>query len=232
MAKNILKALLIFIIGIAGGIFAGQVNWPFSNEKTPAPVYLTEEKKITTYIQENAALAEAVQKVEKTVIGVRTKMAGGEVLQGSGLIVTSDGLLVTLASLVPRGSEFYFYVDGRWPAFQILKRDLVNDLALVKIQDGGLPTAGFADFTKMKLGERVFLVAMDFSTTTPQRMVNDGIVSFFDDNLIKTNIFDVPTAAGSPLFNIEGNIVGLNAVAADGRVAAIPISLIRQFIGL
>ena len=105
-------------------------------------------------------------------------------------------------------------------------------MALVKIEDGGLSTAGFADLTKMKLGERIFLVGMDFSTTTPQRIVNDGIISFFNENSIKTNIFDVSTVAGSPLFNIEGNIVGLNAVAEDGRVSTIPISIIRPFLGL
>ncbi len=233
MAKSVLKILIVFVIGMAGGIFADQVNWPFlENEGTTSPVYVTEKKEITTYVQENVALREAVERVEKTVIGVKTQTPTGEVLQGSGLIVTSDGLLVTLASLVPRGSDFYFYVDGQWPAYQILKRDLENDLALVKIEDGGLSTAGFADLTKMKLGERIFLVGMDFSTTTPQRIVNDGIISFFNENSIKTNIFDVSTVAGSPLFNIEGNIVGLNAVAEDGRVSTIPISIIRPFLGL
>ena len=232
MAKSILKILVVFLVGMASGIFAGQLSWPFFNQNSPAPVYLTEKKEITTYIQENTALAEAMAKVEKTVVGVKTKTAEGEVLTGSGLVVTSDGLLITLADLVPKGSAFYFFVEGKWPAYQILKRDSKNNLALVKIEDGGLNTAGFADLAKLKIGERVFLLAMDFSTTTPQKIVNEGIVSFFDENIIQTNIFDQPSVSGSPLFNIEGNVVGLNVVAADGRISAIPITTIRQFIGL
>ncbi|MCX6731533.1 MAG: serine protease [Candidatus Parcubacteria bacterium] len=232
MDKSVIKILVIFVIGMAGGIFADQIIWPFFDKNPKAPVYVTEEKKITNYIQENTALSEAVGKVEKTVFGVKTKTAAGEVLEGSGLIVTSDGMLVTLADLVPQGSAFYFYLDGQWPAYQILKRDLKNNLALIKIEDGGLSTAGFADLEKLKLGERVFLLGMDFSTSTPQKIINEGIVSFFDKDSIKTNIFDQKSISGSPLFDIEGNVVGLNVVGEDGRVSAIPVSQIKEFIGM
>jgi S1-C subfamily serine protease len=232
MRKNILNLLIVFIIGMAGGIFAQYVPWPFLNQNVSGPVYMTQEKKITTYVQENTALREAVSKVEKTVIAVKTKTADNELILGSGFVVTSDGLIVTLADLIPKGSSFYFFVDNKWPAFQILKRDLKNNLALVKVEESGLATSAFADLAKMQLGERVFLVAMDFSTTTPQKIVNEGIVSFFNESSIKTSILSQESASGSPLFDIEGNVVGLSAVAADGKVSAIPISFVKEFIGM
>ena len=133
---------------------------------------------------------------------------------------------------MPQGSEFFFFVDGKWPNYQILKRDLENDLALVKIEGSGFSTAGFANLEKIKLGERVFLVGMDFSSSTPQKIVNEGIVSFFSEDSIQTNIVDSATVAGSPLFNIEGNIVGLNIISPSGKISTIPISKIKQFIGL
>ena len=248
MLKNILKILAVFIIGMVGGIFADQILWPYFIERPlfyeyrleQSPVYVTEKKEITMHVQENVALRGAIEKVEKAVVGVKTKTAEGEVLEGSGLVVTSDGFIITLASLIPFGSDFAFYVDGKWQSFQILKRDMENNLALIKVEDGRLSATGFSDLEKVRVGERVFLISMDFDTgtttdkflTVPQKMVNEGIITFFDKNSIQTNIFDTLKVQGSPLFNIEGNLIGLNFVDDEGRVSAVPVTFIRPFIGL
>jgi len=245
MAKSILKILAIFIVGIGGGIFADQILWPYFIERPlfqqyrleQSPTYVTEQTKTTMYVQENTAMRESVQDVLPAIVGVKTKTVSGEVLEGSGIVVTSDGLIVTLASLVPKGSDFSFFVDGKWPAFQILKRDLDNDLALIKVEKGGLKTRGFVDMTKIKLAEPVFLVGTDFPTvittsTLPQNIVNAGIITTFNEDSVQTNIFEKQIMAGSPLFDIEGKLVGLSTIAEDGRVSTIPSNLIRTFIGL
>ncbi len=72
MSKNILKILAVFIFGAAGGIFASQVLSPYFFPKQTT-VYVTEKKEITNYIQENIALKEVIEKVAKTVVGVRVK---------------------------------------------------------------------------------------------------------------------------------------------------------------
>jgi len=237
MSKNILKIVAFFIIGTVGGIFADQILWPYFIEKPlfyqyrleQSPVYVTERKEVT--IQENTALKEAIEKVEKTVVGVRTQTKEEKILEGSGLIVTSDGLIVTLAELVPPGSLFGFFVDGGQVSYQILKRDLKENLALVKIGKTNLPTLGFANLEKIKLGERVFLVGVIFKEKIPSKIVNEGIVKSFEEDSIKTNIFEKYTLTGSPLFNIEGEVLGLNTIDLEGEVIAIPISKIKQFIG-
>jgi len=234
--KNIFKILAIFILGICGGIFADQILWPYFIERPlfyqyrleQSPVYVTEKKEIT--IQENVALQNAVEKVEKVVVGVQTKTGLGQSLEGSGLIITSDGLLVTLADLVPQGSTFSFFVDGQAIHFQILKRDLKENLALVKIEKTNLPTVGFGDLGKIKLGERVFLVGVIQSPNWGWT-VNEGIIKSFDAELIETNIFEKSAISGSPLFDIEGNVLGLNEIDKEGQVSAIPITKIREFTG-
>jgi len=242
MLKNILKILAIFILGMVGGIFADQILWPYLVERPlfykyrleQSPVYVTERKEVT--IQENVALKNAIEKVEKVVAGVRTKTGTGKFLEGSGLIVTSDGLIVTLADLVPKGSDFSFFVDGKAAAFQILKRGLENNLALVKIEATDLPTAGFADLGKVKLGERVFLVGVappstEGGATLPGFVVNEGIIKSFDENSLQTNISEKISLQGSPLFNIEGEVLGLNTIDSEGKVITIPISKIKSFAG-
>lgn len=235
MLRNILKIVCFFVVGMVGGIFASEIFWPYFIEKPlfheyrleQHPVYVTEKKEII--IRENIALQEAIIKVEKAVAGVRSQSKTGKILEGSGLIVTSDGLLVTLAELVPHGSDFSFFIDNKTVSYQILKRDLQGNLALVKLGENRLPTVVFADFNKLKLGERVFLVA---ATSASDRTVNEGIVKKIDKDLIETNIMETSEINGSPLFNISGELAGLNFVNSQGQVVAIPISKIKEFIGM
>ena len=236
MLRNILKIIAVFIIGTIGGIFADQIFWPYFVERPlfykyrleQAPVYVTETNEII--IQENSALQDAVEKTEQTVVAIRTKTRTGKVLNGSGLIVTSDGLLVTLAELVPQGESPAFFVDGNTPVYQILKRDLKENLALVKVEKSNLPTVGFADFGSLRFGQRVYLVG---ATQPPNGgwVVNEGIIKTYNEESIQTNIFEEQNLKGSPLFNIKGELVGLNLIDSQGKVSAIPIKKIRDFIG-
>lgn len=225
MRRKVLQILGIFIIGILGGLFANQFIWPYFIER---PVYVTEKKEII--IQENTALENAVERVEKAVIGVKT-ITQEKTLYGSGLVLTSDGLVVTLAELVPQGSEFLFFVQGKPAAYQILKRDLNQNLALIKLGQDNLSTVGFADLNKLKTGERVFLVGTVYGVKELVKGANEGIVSYFNDDLISTNILEKSFMAGSPLFNIKGELLGLTTIDYLGVVSAIPVSIIRTFTG-
>jgi len=235
MLRNIIKILAVFIIGAVGGIFADQIFWPYFVERPlfhqyrleQSPVYVTEKKEIT--IQENTALKNAIEKAEKVIVGVRTETKAGKFIEGSGLIITSDGLIVTLSELAPKGSDFSFFIDGKQTNFQILTRE--NGLVLIKLEEENLPTASFADLEKLKLGERVFLIGVVFESKKPSKMVNEGIVKSFDKDFIKTNMSEKYTAAGSSLFDIEGNILGLNTINKAGEVIAIPVSKIKSFAG-
>ena len=121
MLKNVLKIIFVFIIGMAGGIFAEQALWsyfpqrPFfsqyqtsGNKFTKLPIEEKQKKEII--IQENTALKDAVEKIEKVVVGVKTKTRTGKTISGSGIVITSDGLMVTLAELLPQGENFAFFI--------------------------------------------------------------------------------------------------------------------------
>jgi len=233
MTKNVLKIITVFIIGVIGGIFADQILWPYFIERPlfleyrleQTPVYLTEVREI--YIQESVALQKSVEKVDKVVVGLRIETETGKTLVGSGLIVTSDGLVLTLAKFLPKNSEVTLFFDGQEFTPQILR--IKDDLALLKIEGGNLPTVSFADFEKTKLGQRVFLVGAFFDKRKLGKMVNEGTVRYFDESLIQTNIFD--DLEGSILFDIEGNVLGLNTVNQEGRISALPVSELKKFLG-
>jgi len=243
MKSAVIKFLFLFLIGIIGGIFGGQILWPYfvsftflkTGNFSETPIYVTEKKEIT--IRENEALQQAIKKVENTIVGVRTKTKKGEILEGSGVVLTSDGLVVTLAQLLPWGSKFHFWADGEWCHYQILKRDLNKNLALVKLKKENLATRGFAEKEKIQLGERIFFVSVDFVATTsqfflsPKLRVNEGIITKINSDLIETNIVDFSNVNGAGVFDIEGNLVGLVQKQKNERIFVIPVDSIKEFTG-
>jgi len=235
--KNIFKIVSFFVIGIVGGIFADQILWPYFIERPlflqyrldQSPIYITERNEI--FIQENIALQQGVEKVSKAVVGIRTETKKKEIIKGSGLIVTSDGLIVTLADLLPKESETILFFGGKTLIPEVIQ--VKGNLALLKIKEDNLPTVDFLDFQETKLGQRVFLVGTIFSDSGPQEMVNEGIIKYFDGDLINTNISVLKgeSLEGSPLFNIEGNVLGINMSSSIGEITSIPISKVRELLG-
>lgn len=242
MRKFILKIVSILILGAIGGLLFQVLILPylFVNpyfEKFEFIKILKEREIIVNpkeeiIIQENTALKEAIEKVQGLAIGIQTKTKRNKVLEGSGLILTSDGLAVTLAEIVPNNSTFSFFVDKEKVSGRVLKRNLRENLALIKLEKKNLPTQGFADLERIKMGERVFLVGVIFDKQgNPQKIINEGVIKNFGKDFIKTNIFEKKILKGSPLFDIEGNILGINTIDSEGKVIAIPISQIKTFAG-
>lgn len=242
--KIVYQAVGIFALGALGGMTWQAIVLPYMAQSvTFKDLWFVEEfkdgetvifPKEEIVIQENVVLVNAVEKVEKVMVGVRTELAGtkkGKTLEGAGLILTSDGLVVTLAELIPQDSAFSFYINGEKVNFEVLKRDSSKNLALVRVEQRNLPTRDFVDLSKIKLGQRVFLTGVIFVEAKPQKIVDEGIIKYISQDFVMTNIFEKETVKGSILFDIEGNILGINSINPEGIVVSIPNSIIRQFAG-
>lgn len=231
MLKKTLKIIIVFVVGVVGGIFADQILWPYFVERPlffeydldQPSVYIRENKEV--HVLENTALKEALSKVEKVVVGIETK--DGQI-EGSGLIVTSDGLIVTFSDFFLNGIPTHVYFNGNKYSPEIVKTE--DGLALIKIGANNLPTAGFASLNSLDLGERVFLVGSFFDGESFKKRVNEGIVKYFNPNLISANIQEEKVLKGSTLFDIEGNILGLNLINSAGEIDSVPIFKIRNLL--
>ncbi len=230
MDKKICKLTGILLLGAFGGfLFQALVlprlvsvplfeDFKFVRNITERETIINPVEKII--IRENKALKDAIEKVEKTIVGIETSTT-----KGSGMIVTSDGLIVTLSRMVPVNSDFKVFINGEETTGEIIKRDVNKNLLLIKIKKKGLFSSGFADLENLKLGKRVFLLG------GLGKITNEGIVRYFDEEIIETNILEEKKLDGSPLFNIEGRLLGLNQVYENGKVVAIPVKKIKEFTG-
>jgi S1-C subfamily serine protease len=237
--KEILKIISILIFGAIGGLLFQFFVLPylitnpyferfqFVKILKEREIIVNPKEEIT--ITENVALEKAIEKVKDSIVFVQSKSKTGKILEGSGLILTADGLILTLSDLVPQNYQTKIFLNDKEFVPKVLQRK--NNLALLKVEERNLPTVSFADFEKIKLGERVFLIGEIFENQTQKRVVNEGIIKTFDEKLIQTNISESKNLLGSPLFDIEGQLVGLNTIDKEGKILAISIKEIRQFIG-
>ncbi len=238
MKAKVFYLFLMFGFGVFGGIFADQILWPYLIERplflkyrlNQPPVYITQKQEVT--VLENIVLEQAVSKVAKTVIGVRARLTDGTIIQGSGLAVTNDGLIVTLSSLIPKGENMVFFVQGQSKSYQVLKRDWQTDLAVVKLEASDLPSVGFADFDQLRLGQRVFIIGYQQQGKIWKNLVNEGIIRELGENKIVTNIREQDYFAGSPVFDIKGEAIGLANTNQGGFLEVIPSFKIKLFLGL
>jgi S1-C subfamily serine protease len=159
---------------------------------------------------------------------------------GSGVIYDSNGWILTNRHVVEGSDEMQVELnDGQVFSGTVYGIDTLTDLAIVKVEATGLPTAAVGDSGALKVGQLVIAIGSPLGTYS--NSVTSGIVSATgrsittDDgqnlnNLIQTDAAINPGNSGGPLLDANGNVVGINtAIAADsnGIGFAIPIDIAR-----
>jgi serine protease Do len=136
---------------------------------------------------------------------------------GSGFIISSDGYILTNAHVVNEADEVIVKLsDKREFKAKIIGADKRTDVALVKIEATGLPKVTVGDPAKLKVGEWVAAIGSPFGL---ENTMTAGIVSAKGRALpqenfvpfIQTDVAINPGNSGGPLFNLAGEVVGINS---------------------
>ncbi len=137
--------------------------------------------------------------------------------QGSGFIVSADGLVLTNAHVVKGASEVIVKLtDRREFRAKVLGSDPKTDVAVLKIDAKDLPTVRLGSTRDLQVGEWVLAIGSPFGF---ENSVTAGVVSakgrsLPDDSLvpfIQTDVAVNPGNSGGPLFNARGEVVGINS---------------------
>ena len=136
---------------------------------------------------------------------------------GSGFIISSDGYILTNAHVVDGADEVTVRLtDKREFKAKTIGADKRTDVALIKIEASGLPAVKMADTNLLKVGEWVVAIGSPFGF---DNSVTAGIVSAKGRSLpqenyvpfIQTDVAINPGNSGGPLFNMRGEVVGINS---------------------
>jgi serine protease Do len=136
--------------------------------------------------------------------------------EGSGFIIRSDGLIMTNAHVVKGASEVTVRLTDRreYPA-KVVGIDARSDIALIRIKATNLPTVKLGDSRTLKVGQWVLAIGAPFGF---DNSATAGIVSAKNRPLggdavpfIQTDVPINPGNSGGPLFNMQGEVVGVNS---------------------
>ena len=165
---------------------------------------------------------------------------------GSGVIIRSDGYIVTNNHVVEGATDLEVSLyNKRVYKAKILGRDPATDLALIKVNEQGLPAAKFANSEQVRVGDWVLAVGNPFdlaSTVTAGiisakarsihiREDNSGIESF-----LQTDAAVNPGNSGGALVNLSGDLVGINTAIASptgtyaGYAFAVPSNIVSKVV--
>jgi serine protease Do len=160
--------------------------------------------------------------------------------QGSGFIIKPDGYILTNAHVVQGAGEVTVRLtDKREFKAKVIGLDTRTDVALIKIDAKGLPVVHLGNPEKVKVGEWVAAIGSPFGF---ENSISAGIVSAKGRTLpdetyvpfIQTDVAVNPGNSGGPLFNLNGDVIGINSLIYSrtggymGLSFAIPIDLAME----
>ena len=136
--------------------------------------------------------------------------------EGSGFIIRPDGVIMTNAHVVNGASEVTVRLtDRREYTAKVIGVDTKSDIAIIKINANDLPTVKIGDSHALKVGEWVLAIGAPFGfensatagiVSAKGRTLDSGYVPF-----IQTDVPINPGNSGGPLFNMRGEVVGINS---------------------
>jgi S1-C subfamily serine protease len=205
----------------------------------PPPVGPSEAEALDAYSRAVVAVAE---RVGPSVASLRVmrRVRGGQVPagDGSGVALTPDGFMLTSAHVVGRGARAgrATFADGREERFEVVGRDPLSDLALLRAEGGHLQAAELGAADRLRVGQLVVAIGnphgLGGSVTAgvisalgrslPARTRRGGRII---DNVIQTDAALNPGSSGGALADSRGRVVGVStAVAGVGLGLAVPMN--------
>lgn len=245
------------VAALIGGLSGGYLVSSKINVLNRQPSELTAQD-ININLSDDVYFAVAVaEKSQKTVVGITTEVVqqyntffGPQTQRGqsmgSGFIVDPNGYIVTNAHVIGDGKYENITVsliDGSNEVGEVLWYDTALDLAVVKINRTGLPAVEFGNSDELKVGEPVVAIGNPM-TLDLERTVTQGIVSGLNrsvafengtviEPLIQTDASINSGNSGGPLFNAEGQVIGINTAkmsTAEGLGFSIPINTAKPIV--
>jgi len=223
--------IVAWVAGLTGALQGSQLSDWLDDPPTRAsdePINVAEPRDLSAG---RLDVGDVIDYIAPSVVTVSADVGGGQSL-GTGVIISSDGEILTNAHVVEGASEIRVRLAGETEPREVnlLAADRSNDLALLRMDGEGFAAATFADPGSVRLGDQV--VAIGFALGLDgDPSVTLGIVSALDrtigtdgaflDGLIQTDAAISSGNSGGPLVNAAGDVVGINtAVARDTAVSA------------
>jgi len=249
MSLKFPNIFILFLIGALAGILGSQVIWPYLStwpylsrfgvfqKWRPQTTIINRTEKIV--ITENTSFQEGISQVSPSVVNLQSYQKGKLLKEGSGFVLTSDGLIVSSLDLIPTGTDkiiVWGQLDSSQDKFislsgQVIDRSFQDNLFLLKIEKTNLKPVSLAEqLEDISLGERVALVGIERKGKELYYFVNLGTIRAKTEKILYLNLKeDSLFANGSLLLNERGEVLGLNLLR-ENYLEVVPAYRIKKFL--
>ncbi|MBM4401709.1 MAG: trypsin-like peptidase domain-containing protein [Candidatus Cloacimonetes bacterium] len=244
--KTHLARFLIILLLVGGLAFCLDAvrNFDFSNKI----------EKTQTVVEEESAVIDVVGKASPSVVSVLEKSVvfdffrgpvSREASIGTGFAIEKD-VIVTNRHVVSDTNASYTVVDNDGNRYTVLQvsRDPLNDLAILKIQDGEFPVLTMGDSDVIRVGQTVIAIGNAlgrFANTVTKGVVSgigrgitasSGLGQYQQlEDVIQTDAALNPGNSGGPLLNLSGQVIGVSVAIGQGTENigfAIPVNYVKE----
>lgn len=250
--KKVVFLIIVILFGGLGGIVSDRYVFPhlastklfsryeFLKKSTENVVMINKTEQVM--VKEDTSVSKVAESVLPAVVNVvsydkKATNPAERYKNGTGVIVTSDGLIMTHLGALGQGipaKNFYQVItsDGNNYEAQIVSIDSYSDLVFLKIPAGNLPVIYFEDSDSVYAGEKIIAIGNDLPNYSNQYAA--GILSRFDpgfnfsgktlsvsekfDGAFEYDSLDMRHFAGGPVLNYSGKVIGIvGSVKKDGE---------------
>jgi serine protease Do len=173
---------------------------------------------------------EIAEKLRRSTVHVSAGCRG----QGSGIIVKSEGIIVTNAHVAAFSPVRVQFWDGSHAQAQLFSRDSGRDLAILRVSRSGLPAAMLANSDRLRIGELVIAIGnpLGFIGALTTGVVHGigRVPSLGPMKWIQADVRLAPGNSGGPLANASGHVVGINTMVAGGAGLAVPSNSVSRLL--
>lgn len=182
----------------------------------------------------NTDMAAAVQRARASLVRVSNSEVGG----GSGIIWSSEGLILTNAHVVHAQSPTVTLPDGRELRATVRAHDPKRDLALLAVKATGLPAMPLGESEHLRPGTWVFAVGHPWgvaNAVTAGVIIGGGAdmpeLTGTQRDWLMVSLMLRPGNSGGPLVDAAGRMLGVNTIMTGPAVGgAVPVHIVRQFL--
>lgn len=176
-----------------------------------------------------AELSELVESLRRVTVRVRN----GSASNGSGVVWSEDGLVVTNAHVVPAPRVTVELDGGRVLPARVVRRDPGRDLCALRVNATGLPAAVPGDARAARPGDLVVALGHPFGLGPA---LSVGVLHAAPSETgaagrwIRADLRLAPGNSGGPLADVRGRVLGLNAMIVRGLAFAVPSAAVARFL--
>lgn len=237
----------VFLVGGFGGVWLDRILLPTLLVKYPELSrfeYLKRVNERTTIVHETEEItvsqekniSDTIEKVSPAMVRVRNRQTDGQFKEvGSGIILTSDGYLITPLQNLYAGKEESPAIEvqlksGKVYAATVRARDTNYGQAILKIEENNLPVIPYAGAKDLKLGQKLVIINDAVATDIISKLLDQyqmpGSTASAPQKRIQIGQSLGTAFAGSAVIDVEGKLVGVE----QGGDIVIPLSEIKSFI--